>query len=324
VLIAPATANTLSKVAHGISDNAVTALAAAALGRGVPLVAVPAMHDALYRNPAFQDSLRKLSELGVFIVEPRWEEGKAKMPPVEEIADAVSSLLRRRGEFRGVRFLITAGPTREPLDAVRFLTNPSSGKMGFALAEEAWRRGGEVTLVKGPVSPERPLPRGIKVVDAVTTQEMYDAVEGELKGRGYDVIILAAAPLDYGFSTTYSYKIPSGSPAIEARLEAKPKISMAVRRLAPRAVFIGFKAEHGVSDEELVERAYARLLEAGMDLIVANDLARQGCGFEVDTNEVFIVDRDRRVVHVPLSSKREVAKAILDLAAKKLTGGGRS
>jgi phosphopantothenoylcysteine decarboxylase/phosphopantothenate--cysteine ligase len=323
VLIAPATANTLSKIAYGISDNAVTVLAASALGSKIPVVAVPAMHASLYLNPAFQEGLRRLRELGVFIVEPRWEEGKAKMASVKEVVDFIVSLVRKRGELKGFKLLITAGPTREPLDAIRFLTNPSSGKMGFAIAEEAWRRGGEVTLVKGPVQPERPLPMEVRVVEAVTTREMYEAVERELKGGGFDVVILAAAPLDYGFSTIHPHKIPSGSPTLEAKLEARPKISMAVRKLAPKALFVGFKAEHGVSDEELIERAYARLLEAGMDFIVANDVAREGCGFNVDTNEVFIVDRERHVTHVPLSSKRRVAEAILDQVAERLKGGRR-
>ncbi|MEM4699888.1 MAG: bifunctional phosphopantothenoylcysteine decarboxylase/phosphopantothenate--cysteine ligase CoaBC [Candidatus Nezhaarchaeales archaeon] len=318
VLVAPATANTLSKVAHGISDNAVTALVASALGAGIPVVAVPVMHASLYQNPAFQDSLKKLASLGVVVVEPKWEEGKAKMPPIDEVVGAVVSLIRKSKEFEGVRFLITAGPTREPLDAIRFLTNPSSGKMGFELAREAWRRGGGVTLIKGPVPPSRPLPSGLRVVEVVTTREMRDAVERELKEGGYDVVILAAAPLDYGFSSTFPYKIPSGSPHIEVRLEGRPKVWEVVRRLAPEAVFVGFKAEYGVSDEELVERAYSRLVEAGMDFIVANDLARQGCGFSVDTNEVFIVDRERRVVHVPLSPKSRVAEAVLDLVAKEL------
>ncbi|MCX8204424.1 MAG: bifunctional phosphopantothenoylcysteine decarboxylase/phosphopantothenate--cysteine ligase CoaBC [Candidatus Nezhaarchaeota archaeon] len=322
VLIAPATANTLSKVAYGISDNAATTLVASALGSKIPVLAVPVMHASLYQNPAFQEALKRLSAFGVAIIEPRWEEGKAKMPSVNEIVSAVVSMARKAGEFRGVKFLITAGPTREPLDAVRFLTNPSSGKMGFELAREAWRRGGRVTLVKGPVALSQPLPSEVEVVEVVTTKDMYDAVERKLKEGGYHVVILAAAPLDYGFSATYSYKIPSGSQYIEARLEARPKISMAVRKLAPEVVFVGFKAEYGVAVEELIERAYSRLAESGMDLIVANDLAKQGCGFSADTNEVFIVDRGRRVVHVPLSPKRKVAEAILDVVAQELARRG--
>lgn len=320
VLVAPATANTISKAAHGICDNAVTALIASALGSGIPVVFVPAMHASLYHSPGVQRSLEELRSMGAEVVEPEVEEGKAKMPEVEAIARRVVELLARRGQFRGVKFLVTAGPTREYLDAIRFLTNPSSGKMGLAIAEEAHMRGGEVTLVRGPMGCRAP--SGVKVVDVVTTEDMYRAVERELSSTSYDVVILAAAPLDYGFSSTYDYKLPSGVEGLEVRLVPRPKVSMAVRRLAPKALFVGFKAEYRVSDEELIERAYARLKEADMDLIVANDVGREGRGFASDTNEVVIVDREGRVVHVPLSSKREVARAILDVVAERL-GGGR-
>ncbi len=320
VIVAPATANTISKAAHGICDNAVTTLIASALGSNIPVVFVPAMHASLYVSPGVQRSLEELRAMGGEVIEPWMEEGKAKMPDVSFIAERVAERLTRRGQFKGLKFLVTAGPTREPLDAVRFLTNPSSGKMGFALAEEAWRRGGEVTLIKGPV--EHRAPHGVKVVDVVTTEDMYRAVEAELTNTGYDVVILAAAPLDYGFSSTFNHKLPSGLAELDVKLQPRPKISMAVRKLAPKAFFIGFKAEHGVSDEELIERAYARLLEAGMDLIVANDVGRESRGFSCDTNEVFIVDKERRVVHVSLRSKREVAKAILDVAAEKMGVGG--
>ncbi len=318
VLVAPATANTVSKAAHGICDTAVTAVVASALGSRIPVVLVPSMHASLYKNPAFQRSLALLKEMGVEVVEPRWEEGKAKIPPITEVVEKVVDLLERRDQFKGLKFLVTAGPTLEPLDMVRYLTNPSSGKMGFALVEEAWRRGGQVTLIKGPTNSTYNPPPGVKAVEVVTTKEMYDAVDEEISKNSYDIIILAAAPLDYGFSHTYPYKIPSGTSTLEVKLEPRPKISMSIRKLAPKAFFIGFKAEYGVSDEELVKKAYERLEEADMDLIVANDLSRKGCGFRHDTNEVFIIDRECRIVHVPLSSKREVAKAILDIAAERM------
>jgi len=316
VLVAPATANTISKIANGIADNPLTTTVATAFGAGIPIMIVPAMHESLNKNPVIQENIRKLERLGVEFVSPRYEEGKAKIADKNEIAKRVIARLIKAKDMKGMKVLITAGPTQSPFDAIRYLTNPSSGKMGLALAEEALMRGAEVTLVVGPGVP--PAPSGSQVVKVVTTEEMFDAVISRLKSEKFDMIVLAAAPLDFKFEKPLDYKVPSKTGEINTKLVLVPKISEEVRNVSKEIFYIGFKAEYNVSTEELIERAYESLKERGQDLIVANDVAEKGAGFASDFNEVYIIDEKKKIVHVPLSPKTEVAKKIYDVALEKM------
>lgn len=320
VLVAPSTANTISKAAYGISDTSVTTVILTAMGSEIPVLMVPAMHSSLYKNPVVQENIEKLKRMGIEFIGPRWEEGKAKLPEVDVIVRRVIERLSTSKDLSGLKVLVTAGPTREPLDAIRFLTNPSTGKMGLAIAEEALSRGASVTLIHGPGLSVRN-PR-FKALEVVTTEQMLNAVVSELQSCKYDIVALAAAPLDFGFEKPASYKIPSGVGELHPRLVARPKISSIVRKYAPATFFIGFKAEYGVPEEALIESAYERLREAGMNLIVANDVSKPGCGFDSETNEVYVVDEAKNVIHIPLTGKRVIAKKLLDLAVSRLRGRG--
>ena len=310
ILVAPSTANTIGKVAAGIDDTPVTTTLTTGIGAGIPVIIAPAMHASMYKHPIVLENIEKLRRIGVAVLMPRMEEGKAKIPDTEEIVQAVVDRLTVERDLVGKRILITAGPTRSYLDAFRYITNPSSGKMGVAIAENALARGAEVTMVYGPASAKPP--RGAKIIPKETTEEMLDAVVGELKAEKYHVAILSAAAADYGAADRKMEKTPSGKNEWALLLKPLPKVVENVKKVDPEVYLVGFKAEYGVSDEELIDRAYKRLKGAGMDLIVANDVARKGVGFGTETNEVFIVDGARSVTHLDIMSKREVARHILD------------
>ncbi len=317
VLVAPATANTISKVACGIDDTPVTSVVSTAFGSGIPIIIIPAMHESMYRHPIVVENIEKLKASGVEFVGPRMEEGKAKIAETEEILEAVMNKLRSKRNIAGMRVLVTAGPTLEHIDPVRVITNRSSGKMGVALAREALNRGADVTLVygRGTAVP----PANAKVISVETTEEMYDAVVSELKSQKYDVVAAAAAAADWRPEKSFDYKVPTSDVSeFSVKLRPTKKIIDAVRKLRPDVFLAPFKAEYGLSDKELIERGYRRLVDAEADLIVVNDVGRERAGFEVDTNEVFIVDKGKKVVHIPLTTKREVARRIFDVIAEKV------
>jgi phosphopantothenoylcysteine decarboxylase/phosphopantothenate--cysteine ligase len=322
ILVVPATANTISKIACGIDDTPVTSVVSTAFGSEIPLIIVPAMHESMYRHPIVAENTEKLKALGVEFVGPRIEEGKAKIAETEEILEAVINRLTMKKDMVEMRILITAGPTLEHIDPVRVITNKSSGKMGVALARETLNRGADVTLVYGPgtASP----PSDVKVIRVETTEEMYNAVVSELKSEEYDVVVAAAAAADWRPEKSFDYKVSTSSVS-ELPLKFKPtaKIIEAVRKTCPAIFLVPFKAEYGLSDEELVERGYRRLMDVKADLIVVNDVGRTRAGFSVDTNEVFIVDKEKRAVHVPLTTKREVAKRVIDMISEKTKIGRR-
>ncbi|MCS7365425.1 MAG: bifunctional phosphopantothenoylcysteine decarboxylase/phosphopantothenate--cysteine ligase CoaBC [archaeon GB-1867-035] len=313
VLIAPATANTISKIACGIDDTPVTTFVSTALGTGIPIMIVPAMHETMYTNPFVSENIRKLKEQGIIFIGPRIEEGKAKIATVDQIINAILRFFTPK-ILKGKSVLITTGPTREYLDDVKFLTTPSSGKMGVALAEECIASGAKVTIVMGPTTVKPPLEA--KVISVVTCEEMLEAVVNELKNNKYDFIFLPAAPLDFKFAEKTKGKISSDIGELTVKLTATPKISGKVRKYAPKSIIVGFKAEYGVAIEEMIERAYKRLLQNDLDLIVANDVSRSDIGFGSDYNEVYIVDRNKNVTHIPLMNKREVAREIIKKAVE--------
>ncbi len=317
VLVAPATANTISKIACGIDDTPVTTVVSTAIGSGIPVMVVPAMHESMYRHPVVTENFGKLRSLGVEFVGPRVEEGKAKIAEIKEIVDAVVRRLTVKRDLAKRKVLVTAGPTLEYIDPIRIIANKSSGKMGVAIVEEALSRGAEVTLVYGPGTAIPPV--GAKIVSVETSQEMYEAAVSELKSKKYDVGIAVAAVADWTPEKKYEYKVPT---SIETELTVKltptPKIMDALKKVSPDTFIVAFRAEYNLSDEELIQSAYKRLKKAKADLIAANDIGRTGVGFACDTNEVFIVDANKKVVHVPLSAKREVAKRLFDVIIHKL------
>ena len=317
VLVAPATANTISKIACGIDDTTVTSVASTAIGSNCPIIIVPAMHESMYNHPMLTRNIRELKALGVEFVGPRIEEGKAKIASTRDIVQTVIRRLAIKNDFLGLRALITAGATVEHIDPVRVVTNRSSGRMGVSLAEEALSRGAEVTLVYGSGSVAAP--PGARLISVETTEQMYEAVVSELKSRNYDMVIAVAAAADWTPEKSYPYKVSSHElRSLELKLKPTVKIIDSVKKISPRTFLVAFRAEYKLPKAELIESAHKRLLEAKADLIVVNDVGKNGAGFGTETNEVFIVDSGKRVVHVPLTKKREVAAKILDVTIKSL------
>ena len=317
ILVAPATANTISKIACGIDDTVVTSVASTAFGSKCPIVVVPAMHESMYHHSILAENIKKLEGLGVQFIGPRIDEGKAKIAETKEIVNAVLRRLAKEKDFSGRRVLVTAGATVEYIDPVRVLTNKSSGKMGIAVAEEALSRGAEVTLICGLGSAIAPVRADLISVE--TTEQMHEAVLSELGSKEYDVAIAAAAPADWTPEKTYSYKLSTHKlNSLSLKLKPTAKIIESVKKVSPGTYLVAFRAEYKMPKKELIESAYKRLTEAKADLIVVNDLGKKGAGFGTDTNEVFILDKKKETLHVRLTQKREVAGKILDIVSQKI------
>ncbi|HEY75202.1 MAG TPA: bifunctional phosphopantothenoylcysteine decarboxylase/phosphopantothenate--cysteine ligase CoaBC [Thermoflexia bacterium] len=311
VVIAPATANTLAKLTHGLADNLLTTLALAAT---CPMLAVPAMDAGMWSNPATQANVETLRARGVHFAGPTRGrmasglEGEGRMIEPEEILGHIRLILGRNGPLAGRRVVVTAGPTREFLDPVRFLSNPSSGCQGFALAQAALDRGARVTLIAGPT--HLPTPVGVERVDVVSAQEMHDAVLEAVAEA--DVLLMAAAVADYRPEKTAPQKIKKGERDLTLHLTRTPDVLAAVAEQRtetghPRVV-VGFAAE----SQDLIENARAKMEAKGMDLIVANDVTAPDAGFGVETNQVVILDPQGGAQELPLMSKSAVAEAVLD------------
>jgi phosphopantothenoylcysteine decarboxylase/phosphopantothenate--cysteine ligase len=311
-LIAPASANTLAKLAGGHADNLLTA---AALACRRPLIVAPAMNDAMYEHAATQENLRTLRERGVEVLEPgvgalgspgEWGVGRLPEPP-ELLAAVERALHGAGGELDGLRVLVTAGGTREPIDAVRFIGNRSSGRMGFALAGEAARRGAAVTVVAANVS----LPRdpAIRYVDVTTTEQLLEACTTEFETA--DVLLMAAAVADFRPESPREGKIKKleTGTELELRLVRTPDVLAALSdRRRPDQLLVGFAAEHG---PQAVANAREKLERKRLDAVVVNDVSQPGIAFDATDNEVAIVMREREVP-VPKASKERVAREILD------------
>jgi phosphopantothenoylcysteine decarboxylase / phosphopantothenate---cysteine ligase len=319
IIVYPCTANTLGKVAAGIDDTPVTSILSVALGSKIPIIVAPAMHEAMYENIFVQQNVSKLKEHMVFI-EPKIEEGKAKVADPEHILNATISVLSNNAPLSGKRVLVTAGSTIEYIDPIRVITNLSSGKMGIAIAQEAQRMGAIVTLVygHGTLSPETG-----KTVRVNTGEEMYRAVVSELSSKRHDIAVMAAAVADFAPTKKSDKKINTKLGKMELSLVATRKIIDEVKNNSKDTFLVAFKADYCVSEPVLIEKAYRKLKECDADIIVANDLGRKGSEPGSDINEVFIVDRDKKIVRLPPESKAQVARRLLELVAE-LTAGGRS
>jgi len=306
LLVAPATANTIGKMACGIDDTPVTTFATTALGSGKPVAIVPAMHEAMYRHSAVLRNLEALRQMGVLLIDPRLEEGKAKIADNASIVWEVERLLGP-GDLAGKRIVITSGSNAEAIDPIRILTNRASGKTGTALALEARRRGAEVVLVHRFI---QDMP--VRQVYAGSAAEMLDAVLAEVE-KGCHALISAAAVADYTLDRQ-AEKIKSGQD-LSLHLIPTPKIIKKVREAYPDLKIVGFKAETDLADEELIRRAEESLEGANLDLVVANDVSRGGMG--TDDNRVIIIDRQGRRTEAD-GKKSLIAKAIIDALVETL------
>lgn len=313
VLVAPATATTISRIATGDASDPVTALVNVALGAGKPIVVVPAMHEQMYRNPAVARALGELESMGIRVVGPILEEGKAKMAPAEEVLEAVIASLRRKS-LEGMRALVTAGPTLERIDPVRIITNRGSGRTGAYVARELLARGAEVAVVAGPAAVE--MPRGARVVRVETTEEMVEAAARLLDEFRPDFAVATASPADFRPERAANYKIPTEEGALEVRLIPTPKV---VDALASRIPVLAFRAVYGrLSDDELaVEgREYMRK-HPGVVAVAVNDVSERGLGFGSEYNRLILVSRDR-VEPLPPLHKRVLAVHVVDFLESAL------
>ncbi len=318
IIVYPCTANTLGKVAAGIDDTPVTSILSVALGSKIPIIVAPAMHEAMYENIFVQQNVSKLKEHMVFI-EPKMEGGKAKVADPEHILNATISVFYNKARLSGKRVLVTAGSTIEYIDPIRVITNLSSGKMGIAIAQEAQRMGATVTLVygHGTLSPETG-----KIVRVNTGEEMYKAVVSELSSSRHDIAVMAAAVADFAPAKRSGEKIDTKLGKMELSLVATRKIIDEVKNNSKDTFLVAFKADYCVSESALIEKAYRKLKECDADIIVANDLGRKGSEPGSDNNEVFIVDRDKKIVHLPPESKVQAARRLLELVAELVNRRG--
>lgn len=314
-IIAPATANIIGKYAHGIADDlASTCL----LAFTCPIVVAPAMNSRMLASAPVQANLTTLRERGVHVLEPDegWlacgATGAGRLPATDVLVEALCDALRARGgPLRGIRALVTAGPTREAIDPVRFISNPSSGRMGYELAAEAERRGARVTLVSGPVALEPP--PGVEVVSVLCASEMHDVVQNH--AGEVDLFIGAAAVADWRPAEVSEQKLKKdGRDELSLRMVRTPDIIAAVAQWEPKPLIVGFAAE----TEDTIAHAKEKLRRKGMDMIVANDVTAPGAGFDVHTNRVTLIDVIGRETDLPLMSKRDVAAAVLDRAGELL------
>ncbi|MFQ5997827.1 MAG: bifunctional phosphopantothenoylcysteine decarboxylase/phosphopantothenate--cysteine ligase CoaBC [Candidatus Bathyarchaeia archaeon] len=316
VLVAPATDNTIGKVANGINDTPVTSMALTALGSGIPIVMCPAMHGVMFDVAPLAQNIQRLKDLGVDFIDPIMEEGKAKIAETEEIARRIIARLATL-DMAGFRVLVTAGPTIEHIDPVRVLTNRSSGKMGIAVAEEAARRGADVTLVYGPGSAKTP--RNLRVLNVQTTDEMRRTVKSELKERHNNLLVATAAATDFTPSNPRKHKISSHEVStIALKLKTTPKIIEDIKSISPNTFLVAFKAEHNVERVQLIKSANELLRTSRADMIVANDVAGKGIGFGSDYNEVIVIDKRKKIKNLQLSSKTEIAQKVLRLALDRM------
>lgn len=304
--IAPATANMIGKIANGIADDLLTTVI---MATQAPVLIAPAMNIHMFENPILQENLRKLRRVGYHVLEPAegflacGYEGKGRLPDPETIAEEIHRLLKKK-DLVGERLLITAGPNREPLDPVRYLSNRSSGKMGYALARAALRRGAEVALVSGPTALEAPA--GARVIRVNTAAEMRDAVLQEF--AACTTVIMAAAVADYRPVGGGDQKIKRGEGPMELRLEPNPDIVKELGRMKDGKFLVGFAAE----TEDLTANAARKLRDKNLDMIVANNVAEAGSGFDGDTNVATILDRSGTPRSLPLMTKDELADLIYD------------
>ncbi|WP_406661001.1 bifunctional phosphopantothenoylcysteine decarboxylase/phosphopantothenate--cysteine ligase CoaBC [Methanolobus sp. ZRKC3] len=308
LLIAPATANTIGKIAAGIDDTSVTTFATTAIGSGKPVMIVPAMHEDMYRHPAVLENIKKIKDWGIGFIGPKVEEGIAKIASNDEIVLEVERMIGINS-LVGKKILVTSGSTAESIDPIRIMTNRASGRTGVELTLEAYRRGADVTIAhRNKVGTGN-----IRDVFAESAQQMTDAVLSELES-GYDILISAAAISDYTLDAANS-KIKSGK---DLTLSFKPtrKLIREVRKAYPELIIVGFKAEAGIGKDELIQRAKQTLEEAELDMIVANEVSEKGMGTQ--DNSVHIIHADNREITNFAGPKNKIAIELMDIITEMI------
>ena len=316
IVIAPATANIIAKLAAGIADDM---LCCTVLASKAPVIITPAMNVNMFDNPITQDNLSRLKARNFITVGPAsgrlasGKEGSGRLADINDITGTICQVLGREGDLAGKSIVTTAGGTREPIDPVRYISNRSSGKMGYALAEAARDRGAKVTLITAPTS--LPAPIGIKTINVCTAHEMYQAVSDTIPKA--DALIMAAAVADFQPTSTARDKIKKEGKGLSLELEPTPDILSSVKG---DFIKVGFAAE----SSNLLENAKQKLQQKGLDLIVANDITASDSGFAVDNDRVTIIGQGGKVDSLPLLPKREVADKILDKVAALLVAKSNS
>ncbi len=315
LVVAPATAGSIGKMAGGLADDALSNLFVAFRG---PVILAPAMNDGMYANAAVQENISKMKVRGVEFVDPEHGElacgsvGQGCLADPARILEAVQNRLRLRNDLAGCKLLVTAGPTQEPLDPVRYLSNPSSGKMGFAVAEQARLRGAEVVLISGPT--RLPAPEGVSLHRCQRAAEMQALVLEHFPRC--DALVMVAAVGDFTPETVAKEKIKKkGGEPLTIKLVPTPDILGEVAKIKTRQVVVGFAAE----SENLIESAQAKLRKKDLDWIVANDISAPGIGFQSDSNQVTILSREGGIEPQPLLSKKEIAGLLLDRIKARLS-----
>ncbi len=305
-VVAPATANFIGKVAHGIADDLLTTMM---LAMTKPVLIAPSMNVHMYENRIVRDNIARLKQYGYHFIEPNegWlacgYEGKGRLAEPDQIVEEIELLLTKK-DFQGRHILVSAGPTREYLDPIRFISNPSSGKMGYAIAKAARMRGAEVTLVSGKVN-IRP-PYGVHFIEVESAQQMFEKINSFFKKT--DCIIMSSAVSDFTPSKTSPQKIKKTSEHLDISLDRTKDILTAVAKNKEDRIIVGFAAE----TENVEQYAREKLRQKNMDMIVANNVTEKNSGFEADTNKVVIINRDGTAEDFPLMRKSDLADVILD------------
>ena len=311
VVVAPATANFLGKISSGIADDLLSTVILAVKLQDCPVILAPSMNTAMFHNPAVRDNIALLRRRGYFFADPLsgslacGEVGEGRMVEPVQLVELIKNKLAKpvRADYTGLTVMVTAGPTREPLDPVRFISNRSSGRMGYALARAAAERGARVLLISGPTALEPP--PGVDFFPVESAREMYAAVMDKFSLA--DVIIKTAAVADYRPEEAYEQKIKKGD-ALSVKLVRNPDILQELGSQKGARFLVGFAAE----TENLLENAREKMTNKNLDLIVANDLTQEGVGFAKETNEVCLIFRDGRVEELPLMLKSELSHLILE------------
>ena len=307
-LIAPATANVIGKIANGIADDMLTTTVMATKAK---VLIAPAMNTNMYENPIIQRNISTLKEYGYNFVEPAsgrlacGDTGKGKLASPETIVDEVVKLLSKEQDLKGKSIIVTAGPTIESIDPMRYITNRSTGKMGYSIAKEAIERGADVTLITGPtnLTPPQNLKKLVKIESA---KDMYEAVLENLDEN--DVVIKSAAVADYKPKNYSNKKIKKSDDDLVIELDRNKDIAQEIGKIKNNKILVGFAAE----TNDLIENASLKIKKKNLDFIVANDLTKEGAGFGVDTNIVKIIDKEGNITEYPKMKKEEVANIILD------------
>lgn len=314
IVLAPATGNTIAKIVNGIADNLLTSMM---LAYRCPVLVVPAMNTFMLNNIATRNNMQELRNRGMIVAGTKTDllacndVGSGKMLEPEEIVDEIDTILREK-DLKGKKFVITAGPTVESIDPVRYLTNHSSGKMGYELAIEATKRGGEVTLISGPTSLE--IPKVKNFIRISSTEEMFKAVKENFQET--DVLIKAAAPADFKPKITSDQKIKKedNENGLSIELIGNPDIAKTMGSLKTHQFIIGFAAE----SENEIENGKKKIKAKNFDMIVINNITAKGAGFKSDTNKVVIIDKNEKFEDIEMMTKTELANVILDKVRDKI------